>query len=198
MGDVLCGLSRLFNRRTPRFGKPRCMTAPILNIDALDFQPWGHGVSIPGAGHASDRYQARIAFAGRHLGAKKLGYNVTVLPPGKSAFPFHCHSVNEELFFVIEGQGELRFGDARHAIRVGDLIACPAGGAETAHQIINTSEADLKFLAVSTRLSPEVCEYPDTGRFGLLAEMPAAADGKPRQLTFVGRAGESLEYWQGE
>jgi uncharacterized cupin superfamily protein len=174
------------------------MTAPILNIDALDFQSWGHGVSIPGAGQAGERYQARIAFAGRHLGAKKLGYNLTVLPPGKSAFPFHCHSVNEELFFVIEGQGELRFGDARHSIRAGDLIACPAGGAETAHQIINTSEADLKFLAVSTRLSPEVCEYPDTGRFGLLAEMPATADGKPRQLTFVGRAGESLEYWQGE
>ena len=174
------------------------MTAPILNIDALDFQPWGHGVAIPGAGQASDRYQARIAFAGRHLGAKKLGYNLTVLPPGKSAFPFHCHSVNEEMFFVIEGQGELRFGDARHSIRAGDLIACPPGGAETAHQIINTSEADLKFLAVSTRLSPEVCEYPDTGRFSLLAEMPGTADGKPRQLTFVGRAGESLEYWQGE
>jgi uncharacterized cupin superfamily protein len=61
-----------------------------------------------------------------------------------------------------------------------------------------TSEADLKFLAVSTRLSPEVCEYPDTGRFGLLAEMPGAADGKPRELRFMGRAGASLEYWQGE
>jgi hypothetical protein len=102
------------------------------------------------------------------------------------------------MFFVIEGQGELRFGDALHPIRAGDIIACPPGGPETAHHIVNTSEADLKFLAVSTRLSPEVCEYPDTGRFGLLAEMPGAADGKPRELRFMGRAGESLEYWQGE
>jgi hypothetical protein len=80
------------------------MTPPILNIDALDLQPWGYGVSIPGAGQASDRYQARIGFASRQLGAKKLGYNLTVLPPGKSAFPFHCHSVNEEMFFVVAGR----------------------------------------------------------------------------------------------
>lgn len=197
-GRSPCRLSRLFNRAMPRVATPGCMTLPILNIDAVDFQPWGHGVAIPGAGKASDRYEARIAFVGRQLGAAKLGYNLTVLPPGKSAFPFHCHSVNEEMFFVVEGRGELRLGEARHAIRAGDVIACPPGGPETAHQIVNTSEADLKVLAVSTRLSPEVCEYPETGRFGLLAEMPGAAGGKPRELRFMGRAGESLEYWQGE
>jgi uncharacterized cupin superfamily protein len=174
------------------------MKLPIRNIDAVEFQPWGRGVSIPGAGEASDRYQARIAFLSQQLGAQKLGYNITVLPAGKSAFPFHCHSVNEEMFFILEGEGEIRIGDARHTIRSGDVIACPPGGPETAHQIVNTSTADLKFLAVSTRISPEVAEYPDTGRFGLLADMPPGTDGKPRALRFVGRAGESLEYWRGE
>jgi len=174
------------------------MTTRILNIDALELQPWGHGVAIPGAGQASDRYRARIGFASHQLGAKKLGYNLTVLPPGKSAFPCHSHSVNEEMFFIVEGQGELRLGAARHPIRAGDVVACPPGGPETAHQILNTSAAELKFLAVSTRLSPEICEYPDTGRFGLLAELPSAADDKPRELRFMGRAGDSLEYWQGE
>ncbi len=172
--------------------------APILNIDSVEFQPWGHGVSIPGAGEASERYQARIAFIGVPLGAKKLGYNVTVLPPGKSAFPFHSHSVNEEMFFVLEGEGEIRIGDARHAIRQGDVIACPCGGPETAHQITNTSQADLKFLAVSTKISPEIAEYPNTGRYGILAEMPPGKDGKPRMLRVVVREGETLEYWRGE
>jgi len=175
----------------------RAMTPSILNVDDLVLQPWGHDVSLAGAGEASDRYEAQIGFASHQLGAKQLGYNLSVLPPGKSAFPFHCHSVNEEMFFVVEGQGELRLG-ARYPIRAGDLVACPPVGPETAHQIVNTAQAELKFLAVSTRLSPEVCEYPDTGRFGLLAELPSAADGKPRELRFVGRAGESLEYWQGE
>jgi uracil-DNA glycosylase len=35
-------------------------------------------------------------------------------------------------------------------------------------------------------------------RFGLLGERPGGADGKRRGLRFMGRAGESLEYWQGE
>ena len=55
------------------------MTPPILNLDALDLQPWGHGVAMPGAGRASDRYRARIGFVSRRLGAKKLGYNLIVL-----------------------------------------------------------------------------------------------------------------------
>ena len=124
--------------------------------------------------------------------AHKLGYNVTALPPGKSAFPFHAHRINEEMFLVLEGTGEVRIGATRHPIRAGDVIACPPGGPETAHQIVNTSSGELKYLAVSTRLSPEIAEYPDTGRFGVLAEFPPGPDGKLQGLRFMGRAGESL------
>jgi uncharacterized cupin superfamily protein len=170
----------------------------ILNIAAIELMPWGHGAPFPGAGHASERYQARIGALSLKLGAQKLGYNLTVVPPGKSAFPFHCHSVNEEMFFILEGTGEIRLRDGRHAIVAGDVIACPPGGPATAHQIVNTSPAELKFLAISTQISPEICEYPDTGRFGLMAEMPPGADGKPRDLRFVGRPDETLDYWQGE
>ena len=46
-----------------------------------------------------------------HIGAKKLGYNQTVLPPGKAQCPFHCHHGEEEMFLIIEGEGELGFGD---------------------------------------------------------------------------------------
>jgi hypothetical protein len=63
------------------------MTPPILNIASVELHPWGHGASVPGAAQATERYQARIGFLGRHLGAKKLGYNLTVLPAGKSATP---------------------------------------------------------------------------------------------------------------
>ena len=93
--------------------------------------------------------------------------------------------------------GRPHIGHAYEAI-AGDVIACPPGGPETAHQIINTSDAELKIFAVSTQISPEVCEYPETGRFGLIAEMPSSVDGKARDLRFVGRTTDSLEYWQGE
>src|SRR5262249_38061245 len=61
---------------------------PILNVAALEYRRWGHG----------ERFEARVAAIGGRLGAQKLGYNVTVLPPGKRAFPFHNHRVNEEMF----------------------------------------------------------------------------------------------------
>jgi uncharacterized cupin superfamily protein len=108
--------------------------------------------------------------------------------------------VNEEMFFVLDGEGEVRIGTARYPIRGGDVLACPPGGPETAHQIVNTSEtAELRYLAVSTRLSPEVAEYPDSGKFGVLAEFPPDADGRPQTLRFIGRTQASLDdYWEGE
>jgi uncharacterized cupin superfamily protein len=135
---------------------------------------------------------------GARVGAQKLGYNLTVVPPGKRAFPFHVHRVNEEMFFVLEGEGEVRIGPDKHAIRAGDVIACPPGGPERAHQIINTSTAELKYLAVSTRMSPEIAEYPDSGKFGVLAEFPPDGDGKPQGFRFVGRPDGGVDYWEGE
>jgi uncharacterized cupin superfamily protein len=174
------------------------MSRQIINIDELEYRPWGHGHGRPGETTPGEGYEARLGDIARRLGAQKLGYNLTLLPPGKRAFPFHAHRVNEEMFFILEGEGEIRIGAARYPIRTGDVIACPAGGPETAHQIINTSTtAELKYLAVSTRHSPEIAEYPDSGKFAIFAELPTAAD-KPQYFRFVGRSGESLDYWEGE
>lgn len=165
------------------------MSRPIINADELEFRTQTHG----------ERFEARIGAIGRRIGARQLGYNITVLPPGKRGFPFHNHRVNEEMFFVLAGAGEVRIGAERYPIRVGDAIACPACGPDGAHQIVNTSaDAELRYLAVSTRLSPELVEYPDSGKFGLLAELPPGADGKPEVLRFVGRRDASLDYWDGE
>ncbi|HEY2409601.1 MAG TPA: cupin domain-containing protein [Polyangiaceae bacterium] len=164
------------------------MARPILNIEELEFRPWSRG----------DKFEAKLGAIGLKLGAQKLGYNLTVLPPGKKAFPFHNHRVNEEMFFILEGSGEVRIGSERHAIRVGDVIACPAGGPETAHQIVNTSQADLKYLAVSTTLSPDIAEYPDSKKYGVLAQLPNA-EGKLESVRFITHAQATADdYWQGE
>ncbi len=136
------------------------MNRPIVNVDEMACGLWGREV----------RGEARIYAMGESLGARQLGYNLVVLPPGKRAFPFHNHRVNEEMFFVLEGEGEVRIGDGRYPIRPGDAISCPSGGRETAHQILNTSRSDLKYLAVSTALAPEVAEYPESGKLGFVAE----------------------------
>jgi uncharacterized cupin superfamily protein len=164
------------------------MKPPIVNIADLEFRPNDHG----------DRFGSRIGAIGSKIGAKKLGYNVTVVPPGKRAFPFHAHRVNEEMFFILEGQGEVRIGDATFPIRQGDVIACAPGGSEAAHQIVNTSKAEIKYLAVSTSMSPELVEYPDSKKFGVMADIGTSPDGKPQRFRFLGRADAGLDYYDGE
>lgn len=172
------------------------MTTRIINIDDVELSP--RPAAFAATGPAAERYDACMGFIGGRLGAQKLGYNLTVIPPGKRAFPFHNHRVNEEMFFILEGTGEVRIGGETHPVRTGDVVACPPGGKETAHQFINTGETDLKFLAVSTVLSPDIAEYPDSGKFAILAEYPPAADGKPQRFRFVGREEMNVDYWEGE
>ena len=172
------------------------MSKPIINIADVELQP--RPAAYAATGEAAERFDAQVGMIGSVLGAQKLGYNITAIPPGKRAFPFHNHRVNEEMFFILEGSGEIRIGHERYPIRQGDIIACPPGGAETAHQIINTSNAELKFLAISTAQSPEICEYPDSGKFSIWAEFPTDTDGKPQGFRYVGRAADSIDYWDGE
>jgi uncharacterized cupin superfamily protein len=140
---------------------------------------------------------ARISFIGPAIGAEKLGYNVTAVPPGRRAFPFHNHRVNEEMFFLLEGEGSVRIGEDTYPVKPGDVIACPPGGPERAHQIINTGERELRYLAVSTKLTPEIAEYPDSKKFGVLAQFEGS-DGQKRPFRYLGRPESGLDYYDGE
>jgi uncharacterized cupin superfamily protein len=171
------------------------MTGPIINLDELDYVRWTSRFSFqqpPPEGYGAD-----VADIGRKIGARKLGYNITVLDPGKAAYPAHAHRINEEMFFVMEGQGEVRIGEARHVVRAGDFIACPPGGAETAHQIRNTGKGPLKMLSVSTFETADVIEYPDSRKvaYGVLNIGP---DGKPQLMRGLARADGQPGYWDGE
>ncbi len=161
------------------------MDKRIINIDELEYAPFPG----PMPEKVKEKYEgSKLAWIGPMIGSQKLGYNVTIVPPGKRAFPFHSHRVNEEMFFILEGQGEVRIGNEVFPIKKGDFVAHPPGGPETAHQIVNTSQEDLKYLAVSTKFSPEIADYPDSGKFGVLAE----------NFRFLGHPGDSLGYWDGE
>jgi uncharacterized cupin superfamily protein len=168
----------------PKPGTPAAR--PIVNIDEVELQPRPAERAPKGA--AAERFDVRLGMIAPKLGAQKLGYNITAVPPGKRAHPFHNHRINEEMFYVIEGSGEVRIGGAVHPIRAGDLIACPPGGKETAHQIVNTGKSELKYLAVSTKVTPEICDYPDSGKFAVLSET----------IRFVSRESEQVDYWEGE
>lgn len=166
---------------------------PIINISELQF------ADRPAAmGETPEGFGAQMAFIAPLIGGKLLGYNVTKVLPGKKAFPYHNHHVNEEMFFVLEGTGELRFGSETYPIQKGDIISCPPGGPEVAHQMKNTGTEDMLVLSISTKMGPEIAEYPDSNKFGVMGEPKVGPDGKPEQFRFLGRKDQSLSYWDGE
>lgn len=168
------------------------MTSPILNIAEVELIDLGERARQRGSEMPTARFGGRIGAISPKIGARNLGYNLTVLAPGKAAFPKHSHRVNEEMFFILDGSGELRLGDATHPVRAGDVIACPPGGPDTAHQLINTGRDELRFLAVSTMMFPEICEYPDSGKLN------AITGSGPDDFRHIARHGEGLDYWDGE
>ncbi len=127
------------------------------------------------------------------IGAKKLGYNVVVLQPGFKACPFHNHHVNEEMFLILEGEGTLRFGDQRYSIKTHDVIACPPGAQDLAHQIINTSQNELRYLCLSTMEPVDICEYPDSNKV-----LTMAGDQGDRSFRHMSRLSENVDYLEGE
>lgn len=160
----------------------------VLNIADVELTDHGWG----------EAFAARFAQLGPLIGARQLGCRLVIVPAGKKAWPYHAHHVNEEMFVILEGTGTLRLGGTEQPVKAGDVIACPAGGQETAHQLINTGETELRYLAISTMLAPEVVEYPDSAKFAVISGSPPGGNKAARRMWYVGRAETCLDYWDGE
>jgi uncharacterized cupin superfamily protein len=154
----------------------------VVNLDELKLEPFEQG----------ERFACDSVRIGPLLGARDLGYSYDVVPPGKRSCPFHSHRGQEEMFFIVSGTGTLRYGAETRKIRAGDVICCPTGGPESAHQIVNDSGAPLAYLSISTMAYPEICEYPDSGKVGAFG-----GPGEPR-LRHVTLASDGVDYWKGE
>ena len=140
-------------------------------------------------------YDTSCARFAHGTAASKLGISVDTLAPGKRGCPYHYHHAQEEVFVVIEGEGELRVAGEMLALQAGDVVFIPPGP-QFPHQIINSSAAPLTFLSIGTRESPEVVEYPDSGKY--LARAEGQLDGATRVFSQIARPGGGLDYWDGE
>ena len=137
-------------------------------------------------------YESLCAQLRPDVPGRKLGASIDNVPPGKQSCPYHFHHAQEEMFIVLEGSGTLRVAGERLPIQAGDVISVPPGP-EYPHHIINTSDAPLKYLSISTKEWPEVCEYPDSGKlmaFGFRHDQPT--------LRSIHSLDVGLDYWDGE
>ena len=159
------------------------MNKPLINIADASSE-----ANAPGAHF--ERVTTALSAA---LGARSIGANITRVPPGKAAFPLHHHSANEEHFFIISGSGTLRRGSDSFPVKPYDYIVNPPGGPEQAHQLINTGDRELVYLAISTLRLPEVVGYPDSCKTGV--RVSASLSGR---VMFPDSAKDTVGYWDGE
>ena len=132
-------------------------------------------------------YDSEAASLSKGTAASQMGASFDIVAPGQMSCPYHFHYAEEELFIVLQGEGTLRVAGERVPIKAGDVITIPPGP-EYPHHIINTSDAPLHYLSISTKERPEVCEYPDSGKVGVFST----------DLRLLQRREAGLDYWDGE
>jgi len=162
------------------------MSKPIINIDELEYSEFGKG----------DQFNANRADVSSKIGAEKLGYGIVRLKPGKRAWPYHSHYVIEELFFILEGEGTLRHADEEYPLRKGDFVCSPADP-EQPHQIINTSDNELVYIALGTQDHTDVFLYPDSGKYGVW-HGKTRDPRDPGNFLLFARKETAVDYWDGE
>lgn len=127
------------------------------------------------------------AEVGLLIGARKLGYRVSRIPPGKAFCPLHSHQAEEEFFYVIEGNPSIRTLRGTITCKPGDFIAFPTGERGT-HQLRNDSAEPALVLLVGLNSGDEVCYYPDSDKLMVSAE----------HREWLVRASPALDYYDGE
>ena len=161
--------------------------ANVVNENDLSWAEAGHGAHF----HCLRKQLSAPA------GGQKIGCSLYELAPGKSAWPAHYHSANEEAIYILEGAGTLKLGARAIPVAHGDYIALPPV-AEAAHRLTNTSGKPLRYLCLSTMIEPEVTVYPDSNKIGIFVGAAPGGPKEKRTLAKSLRADADVDYWEGE
>jgi uncharacterized cupin superfamily protein len=161
-------------------GEPAPRPANILNVDEVELEETGPDVTT-----APLATRERSDQAGFHW--ERIGAGATGSVP-------HCHSEEEEVFVILDGEGILELWPSPRAaergviredvpLRAGHLVARPPGTG-VAHAF-RAGPKGLTMLIYGTRRPNDLCYYPRSNKIGF------------RGLGVIGRL-ESLDYWDGE
>lgn len=160
-------------------GEPAPRPANIVNIDEVELE------QFPGVTTAPLATRERSQLAGLHW--ERLDADTIGAPP-------HCHSEEEEVFVILEGEATLQLWpspQAEHAgtkredveLRPGHVIARPPGS-RIAHAF-HAGRDGVTMLIYGTRKPNDMCWYPRSSKIFW------------RGLGVIGRI-ESLDYLDGE
>jgi uncharacterized cupin superfamily protein len=153
--------------------------------------------SIVNLDDVEGEYGGRAKPLARTAGAKRSGLNWVALAAGEQGPPPHCHSAEEELFVVLEGEGTLELWrgpqpgvpfqtepQETFPLRRGSVVSRPPG-TRISHSL-RAGPAGLTYLAYGTKDSNDICYYPRSNKvffrgLGLIARLEplAYSDGEP-------------------
>ncbi len=125
----------------------------------------------------------KTLYLGHCAGSIKIYVNIDFVKPGAKSAKYHSHSIQEEFFLILSGEGTLRFEGERITVKEGDFFAKLPG---SAHQFINTGSKVLEILDAGTHPDKDIVTYPDEG----------VTLKKPEREAY--RNGEMLEDWSSD
>ncbi len=156
----------------PELTDPGQRPSSIVSVSEVESQRWGRG-----------RVSSYRRDLGRAVGSVATGLKHVEVDPGQWGAPLHCHSMEEELFVVLDGEGVLVLGAEELPVRRGSVVARPA--ATRVPHAFRAGESGLTYLAYGTREPGDICFYPRSNKIAF------------RGVGVIGRV-EQLDYWDGE
>jgi uncharacterized cupin superfamily protein len=118
----------------------------------------------------------------------RAGLNELSIDPGRLSAPPHCHTTEDELFVVLEGDGALELLDAdgaaqSHPVHAGHVISLPA--ASGVSHAFGAGDGGLRLLAYGHRDPGDIAYYPRSGKVSI------------RGIDAIFRV-QRVDYWEGE
>jgi uncharacterized cupin superfamily protein len=127
--------------------------------------------NVVALGDVPSIFDGRVRLMGKAAGAVATGLNHAVLSAAQAGAPAHCHSLEEELFVVLDGDGVLELwgrgeqSPEEHPLRAGDVVSRPAGTGVS--HALRPGAQGIIYLAYGTREPSDMCFYPQSGAVSL-------------------------------
>jgi uncharacterized cupin superfamily protein len=135
-------------------------------------EPGPRPANVVSLADAESAFGGAVRRLGATAGARATGLNHVTLPPGASGAPAHCHSLEEEVFLLLDGSATLLLhprGGAgepdRHELRTGHVVGRPAGTG-IAHELVAGPDGAV-YLAYGTSEPNDMAFYPAERRVAL-------------------------------
>jgi uncharacterized cupin superfamily protein len=119
----------------------------------------------------------------RAAGSVTTGLQHVVVEPGAASGTLHCHSVEEEIFVILDGDGVLLLDDEETPVTRGHVVSRPPSTGVS--HMFRAGDKGLTYLAYGTRDPADICYYPRSNKIAF------------RGVGVIARL-EKLDYWDGE